>query len=97
MANNVMPGMAITYVRSTREHVSATIIGPSRHGHNHIHLKYTRNGKGIEHNAAFDEVLFPIRSLSPSPSEHSPTRLLSHVSRACRAFSKHGVGFEPPF
>ena len=89
--------MAVTYVRSTGEHASATIIGPSRHGHNYIHLKYMRNGKEIEHNAAFDKVLFPIRSLSPSPSDGSPTRLLSRVSRACMALSKHGVGVEPPF
>ena len=47
-------------------------------------------GKEIEHNAAFDKVLFPIRSPSPSPSEGSPTRLLSHVSHACTALSKHG-------
>ena len=39
-------------------------------------------GKEIEHNAAFDKVLFPIRSPSPSPSEGSPTRLLSHA-RPC--------------
>ena len=48
-------------------------------------------------NAAFDKVLFPIRSPSPSPSEGAPTRLLSHVSRACTALTKHGVGVEPPF
>ena len=35
MANNVIPGMAVTYVRSTGEYVSATIIGPSRHGDNY--------------------------------------------------------------
>ena len=38
MANNAIPGMVVTYVRSTREHASATIIGPSRHGDNCIHL-----------------------------------------------------------
>ena len=74
MANNVTPGLAVTYIRSTREHAPATIIGPSRHGESYIHLKYMRNGKEIEHNAAFDNVLFPIRSPSPSPSQGSPTR-----------------------
>jgi hypothetical protein len=97
MAKNVIPGMAGTYVRSTGEHVSADIFGPSHHGDNYIHLKYMWNGMEIEHNAAFDEVLFPIRSPSPSPSEGSPTCLLSRVSRACTALSKHGVGVEPPF
>ena len=97
MANNVMPGMAVMHVQSTGEHVSATIIGPSRHGHNYIHLKYTRNGKEIEHKAALDKVLFPICSLSPSPSEGSPTCLLSRVSGACTALSKHGMGVELPF
>ena len=97
MANNGIPGMAGTYVRSTGEHVSANIFGPSRHGDNYIHLKYMRNGKEMEHNAAFDKVLFPIRSPSPSPSEGSPTRLLPRVSRACTALSKHGVGVEPTF
>ena len=97
MANNVVPSMAGIYVQSTGEHVSANIFGPSRHGGNYIHLKYMRNGKEIEHNAAFDKVLLPIRSPSPSPSKGSPTRLLPHVSRACTALSKHGVGVEPPF
>ena len=97
MANNVIPGMAVTYVQSTGEHVSPNIFGPSRHGDNYIHLKYMQNGKEIEHNAAFDKVLFPIRSPSPSPSKGSPARLLSHVSRACTALSKHGVGVESPF
>ena len=97
MANNFIPSMAVTYVRSTGEHVSAHIFCPSRHGDNYIHLKYMRNGKEIEHNAAFDKVLFPIRSPSPSPSEGSPTCLLSRVSRACTALSKRGVGVEPPF
>ena len=97
MANNVIPGMAGMYVRSTGEHVSANIFCPSRHGDNYIHLKYMRNGKEIEHNAAFDKVRFPICSPSPSPSEGSPTCLLSRVSRACTALSKHGVGVEPPF
>ena len=97
MANNVIPGMAVTYVRSTGEHVSATIFGPSRHGDNYIHLKYMRNGKYIEQNAAFDKVLFPVRSPLPSQSEGSPTRLLSRVSHACTALSKHGVGGELPF
>ena len=95
MANNVIPGMAGIYVRSTGEHVSANIFGPSRHGDNYIPLKYMRNGKEIEHNAAFDKVLFPIRSPSPSPSKGFPTHLLPHVSRACTASSKHGVGVEP--
>ena len=97
MANNVMPGIAVMHVQSTGGHASATIIGPSHHGDNYIHLKYMRNGKEIEHNAAFDKVLFPIRSTSPSPSERSPTRLLSRVSHACMALSKDGVGVEPPF
>ena len=81
MANNVIPGMAVTYVWSTGEHVSANIFGPSRHGDNYIHLKYMRNGKEIEHYAAFDKGLLPIRSPSPFPSKGSPTRLLSRVSR----------------
>ena len=38
MANIVIPGMAVTSVRSTGEHASATIIGPSRHADNCIHL-----------------------------------------------------------
>ena len=97
MANNVIPGMAVTYVQSTGEHVSANFFGPSRHGDNYIHLKYMRNGKEIEHNATFDKVLFPIRSPSPSPSEGAPTRLQSRVSRASMALSKHGMGVEPPF
>ena len=97
MANNVIPGMAVTYVRSTGQHVSANIFGPCRHGDNYIHLKYMRNGKEIEHNTAFDNVLFPIRSPSPSPSEGPPTRLLSRVSHTCKALSKNGVGVEPPF
>ena len=70
---------------------------PHCHGNNYIHLKYMQNGKEIEHNTAFDKVLFPIRSPSPSPSEGSPTHLLSHVLRACTALSKHGVGVKPPF
>ena len=77
--------------------MSANIFGPSCHGDNYIHLKYMRNGKEIEHKAAFDKVLFPIRSPSPSPCEGSSTRLLPRVSRACTALSKHGVGVEPPF
>ena len=97
MANNVIPGMAVMYVRSTGEHVSANIFGPSHHGDNYIHLKYMRNGKEIEPNPAFDKVLLPIRSPSPFPSMGSPTRLLSRVSRACTALSKHGVGVEMPF
>ena len=97
MANNVIPGMAGICVRSTGEHVPANIFGPSHHGDNYIHLNYMRNGKEIEHNAAFDKVLFPIRSPSPSPSEGFPTRLLSRVSRACTALSEHGVGIQPPF
>ena len=97
MANNVIPGMAGTYVRSTGEHVSANIFSPSRHGDNYIHLMHMRNGKEIEHNAAFDKVIFPIRSPSPSPSEGCPTRLLSRVWRACTALSKHGLRVEPPF
>jgi hypothetical protein len=72
MVNNVIPGMAVTYIRSTGEHVSANIFGPSHHGDNYIHLKYMRNGKDIEHNAAFDKVLCPIRGPSPSPPEGSP-------------------------
>ena len=81
MANNVIPGMAVTYVRSTGEHVSANIFGPSRHGDNYIHLKDMRNGKEIEHNAAFDKVLFPI--CSPSPSHlRAPPHVCCHVCRA---------------
>ena len=52
--------------------MSANIFGPSHHGDNYIHLKYMRNGKDIEHNAAFDKVLCPIRGPSPSPPEGSP-------------------------
>ena len=80
MANNVVPGMAVTYVRSTGEHASATIIGPSCHGDKYINLKYMRNGTEIEHNAAFDKVLFPIRSPSPSHLRAPP-----HVGAHCRA------------
>ena len=90
MANNFIPCMAVTYVQSTGEHASAHIYRPSGHGDNHIHLKYMRNGKEIEHNAAFDKVLFPIRSPLPSPYEGSPTRLLERVSRACTAFLSMG-------
>ena len=97
MAHNVIPGMAVTYVQSRGEHVSANIFGPSCHGDNYIHLKCMRNGKEIEHNAAFDKMLFPIRSPSPSPSRGSPTRLLSRVLRACTALSKHGVALNRRF
>ena len=92
MVNNGIPGMAVTYVQSTREHVSALTFGPSRHGENYIHSKYMWNGKEIEHNAAFDTVLFPVRSPSPSPSKGSSTRLAtlghpgeqsSHSYRVC--------------
>ena len=76
MANNVIPSLAVTYVPRTGEHVSANIFGPSRDGDNYIHLKDMRNGKEIEHNAAFDKVLFPIRSPSPSP------HICCHVCRA---------------
>ena len=62
MADNFIPSMAVMYVQSTGEHVSAHIFRPSRHGDNYIHLKYTRNGKEIEHNAAFDKVRFAICS-----------------------------------
>ena len=72
MANSFIPSMAVKYVRSTGEHVSAHSFHPSRHGDNYIHLKCMQNGKEIEHNAAFDKALFPIRSPSPSPSEGSP-------------------------
>ena len=56
--------VSVMYVPSTEEHVSANFFfpGPSHHGDNDIHLKSMRNGKGIEHDAAFDEVLFPIHS-----------------------------------
>ena len=55
---------------------------PSRHADKYIHLEYMRNGKEIEHNAAFDKVLFPIRSPLPSPSEGSPhTFAVMHVAR----------------
>ena len=97
MANNVMLGMVVTYVRSTEEHVSATNIGLSGHGDNYIYLKYMRNGKEIEHNAAFDKVLFPFVAPRHPHLRAPPTRLLSRVSRACTALSKHGVGVEPPF
>ena len=36
--------MAVTYIRSTGEHVSATIIGPSIRGDDFFHVKYMRNG-----------------------------------------------------
>ena len=54
-------------------------------------------GKEIEHNAAFANVLFPIRSPSPSPSVGPPTHLLSRVSRACTALSKHGWALNRSF
>ena len=44
MAHVATPGMAVTYIRSTGEHVSATIIGPSTRGDDFFHVKYIRNG-----------------------------------------------------
>mmetsp|Transcript_72063 Transcript_72063/g.120885 ORF Transcript_72063/g.120885 Transcript_72063/m.120885 type:complete len:97 (-) Transcript_72063:41-331(-) len=74
MAHVATPGMAVTYIRSTGEHVSATIIGPSTRGDDFFHVKYMRNGHELEHHAPMDRVLFPIRSPSPEPSEPSPKR-----------------------
>ena len=53
MANNVIPGMAVTYFRSTGEHASATIIGPSRHGNNYIHLNLIHPMGGGGHQVTF--------------------------------------------
>ena len=75
MAIIAIPSMAVTYVRNTGEHSPATIIGPSRHGENDIYFRYMQNEKEIEHNAAFDKVLFQIRSPSFSASQGSPPHL----------------------
>ena len=74
MAHVATPGMAVTYIRSTGEHVSATIIGPSTCGDDFFHVKYMRNGHELEHHAPMDRVLFPIRSPSPELSEPCPKR-----------------------
>ena len=37
-------GMAVTHIRSTGEHVPATIIGPSTRGDGFFHVKCMRNG-----------------------------------------------------
>ena len=44
MAHVATPGMVVMYIRSTGEHVSATIIGPSTRGDDFFHVKYMRNG-----------------------------------------------------
>eukprot|EP00670_Eutreptiella_braarudii_P022806 CAMPEP_0174346394 /NCGR_PEP_ID=MMETSP0811_2-20130205/2103_1 /TAXON_ID=73025 ORGANISM="Eutreptiella gymnastica-like, Strain CCMP1594" /NCGR_SAMPLE_ID=MMETSP0811_2 /ASSEMBLY_ACC=CAM_ASM_000667 /LENGTH=48 /DNA_ID= /DNA_START= /DNA_END= /DNA_ORIENTATION= len=41
-------GLGVTHIRSTGEHAPATIVGPSKHGDDFIHLKYTRNGHELE-------------------------------------------------
>ena len=66
--------MVVMYIRSTGEHVSATIIGPSTRGGDFFHVKYMRNGHELEHHAPVDHVLFPIRRPSPKPSQPSPKR-----------------------
>ena len=66
MANNVMPGMVVTYVRSIGEHVSATITSPSRHGDNYIHLKYMRNGRRLS------TMLLLIKCSSSFATPHHP-------------------------
>ena len=44
MKNIAIAGLGVTYIRSTGEHASATIVGPSTRGDDFIHLKYMRNG-----------------------------------------------------
>ena len=46
--NVVTLGLAVTDIRSTGEHVPATIIGRSTRGEDFIHLKYMRNEHEIE-------------------------------------------------
>ena len=70
--------------KTTGQHVPATIIGPSHHGDNYIYLRHMRNGKEIEHNAAFHKLLVPICSPSPSAYEGSPPRGRS-MSRSASA------------
>ena len=67
MINVVTPGLAVTYIWSTGEHVPATIIGRSTCGDDVIHLKYMWNGHEIEHHVPVDRVPSPIRSPSSSP------------------------------
>ena len=81
MANNVIRSMAVTYVQSNGEHVSANIFGPSCHEDKCIHLKYMRNGKEIEHNAAFDKVLFSFAA-PRHPHLRAPPHVCCHVCRA---------------
>ena len=93
MANKVIPGIAVTNVRITREHVPTNVFGSSYNRDNYIHLKDMHNGKEIGHNAALDKVLFRIRNPSTFPSEGSSTRLLSHVLR-CKLWQyedRHGA------
>ena len=43
MKNVAIAGLGVTYIRFTGEHAPATIVGPSTHGDDFIHLKYMRN------------------------------------------------------
>jgi len=62
MVNVAIAGMAVMYIRTTAEHVPATIIGPSTHGDEFFHVKYMQNGHDIDHHAPLDCVVFPIHS-----------------------------------
>ena len=95
MAQFATPGMVVRYIRSTGEHVSATIIGPSTRGDDFFHVKYMRNGHELEHHAPMDRVLFPMRSPSPEPLEPSPKRgrsaMVTHVFLVPLVARKHGL------
>ena len=54
MVDVAIAGMSVMYIRSTGEHVPATIIGPSTLGEDVFHMKYTRNGHELEHHAPLD-------------------------------------------
>ena len=47
MPHVAIAGMAVAYIRSTGEHVPATIIGPSTRGDDLFHVKYTRGTWGL--------------------------------------------------
>mmetsp|Transcript_62087 Transcript_62087/g.103088 ORF Transcript_62087/g.103088 Transcript_62087/m.103088 type:complete len:87 (-) Transcript_62087:26-286(-) len=54
MVNVAIAGMAVTYIRSTGEHVPTTIIGASTRGDDFFQVKYMRNEHELEHHAPLD-------------------------------------------
>ena len=71
MAHVATPGMAVTYIRTTSEHFSATIIGPSTRGDDFFHVKYMRNGHVFEGKLYFTKDIvddsFVPRNRKPQP------------------------------